>query len=270
MAEQKIHPALTISSIKNTFTVELSLENGQYLSWSELFKIHCRAYKVIDHIIPPPPPATSSIPPPKDAPRPKVVDPETWSTLDAIVSMKAMIMLQVSFNKVIHSRHSMKLVPVPTELDQAFNTMSFNPPDDQWYMDTGATSHMTTSPYTFSSYFKLSIPKHILVGNGNTIPIRGYGHMSLPSPYPPLHLKNVLHAPHLIKNLIYVRRLLTDNNLTIAFDPYGFLFTIFRRGYQSCGVIALGIYIQSPVPHSNNLPHLLPLLPFLKIYGITV
>ncbi|GKE32680.1 retrovirus-related pol polyprotein from transposon TNT 1-94, partial [Tanacetum coccineum] len=60
MAEQKIHPALTISSIKNTFTV-------------------------IDHIIPPPPPATSSTPPPKDAPPPKVVDPETWSTLDAIV-----------------------------------------------------------------------------------------------------------------------------------------------------------------------------------------
>ncbi|GJW76095.1 hypothetical protein Tco_0137777 [Tanacetum coccineum] len=85
MAEQKIHPALTISNIKNTFTVELSLENGQYLSWSELFKIHCRAYKVIDHIIPPPPPATSSTPPPKDAPPPKVVDPETWSTLDAIV-----------------------------------------------------------------------------------------------------------------------------------------------------------------------------------------
>ncbi|GKF55277.1 retrovirus-related pol polyprotein from transposon TNT 1-94, partial [Tanacetum coccineum] len=79
MAEQKIHPALTISSIKNTFTIKLSLENGQYLSWSELFKIHCRAYKIIDHIIPPPPPATSSIP------LPKVVDRKTWSTLDAIV-----------------------------------------------------------------------------------------------------------------------------------------------------------------------------------------
>ncbi|GKE83426.1 hypothetical protein Tco_1557168 [Tanacetum coccineum] len=86
MAEQKIHPALTISNIKNTFTVELSLENGQYLSWSELFKIYCRAYKVIDHIIPPLPPATSSTPPPKDAPPPKVVDLETWSTLDAINS----------------------------------------------------------------------------------------------------------------------------------------------------------------------------------------
>ena len=85
MAEQKIHPALTISSIKNTFKVELSLENGQYLSWSELFKIHCRAYKVIDHISPPPPPASSSTPPPKDTPPPKVVDPGTWSTLDAIV-----------------------------------------------------------------------------------------------------------------------------------------------------------------------------------------
>ncbi|GKA93000.1 copia protein [Tanacetum coccineum] len=85
MADEKIHPALTITSIKNTFNVQLSLENGQYLSWLEIFEIYCHAYKVIDHIIPPPPPATSSMPPLKDAPQPKVVDPETWSTLDAIV-----------------------------------------------------------------------------------------------------------------------------------------------------------------------------------------
>nr|GEV35007.1 retrovirus-related Pol polyprotein from transposon TNT 1-94 [Tanacetum cinerariifolium] len=51
----------------------------------ELFRMHCRAYKVIDHINPPPQPANSSTPPPKDAALTKVVDPETWSTLDAIV-----------------------------------------------------------------------------------------------------------------------------------------------------------------------------------------
>ncbi|GJS32364.1 hypothetical protein Tco_0530746 [Tanacetum coccineum] len=111
---------------------------------------------------------------------------------------------------------------VPTELDQAFNTMSLNSPDDQWYMETGAISYMATSPCTFSSYLNLSIPKRILIGNGYTILIYGYEHMYLPSSYLPLHLKNVLHVPHLIKNLIFIRHLSIDNNLTISFDPYGF------------------------------------------------
>ncbi|GKB89001.1 hypothetical protein Tco_0961273 [Tanacetum coccineum] len=319
MAEQKIHQALTISSIKNTFTVELSLENGQYLSWSELFKIHCHAYKVIDHIIPPTrlvleetrknkqaanasissgtacvatAPSTtlnhkhhnnntssynSPNPPPQrndNSNRGRgrnngyrgggrnggrghgrgrsnnfhqsqfqqwtPYGPWAWSPYHWASPPPSFPTAPWSRPTPPPSGSQGILGPrptqtyaastVPTELDQAFNTMSLNPPDDQWYMDTGATSHMTTSPGTFSSYFKLSIPKHILVGNGNTIPIRGYGHMSLPSPYPPLHLKNVLHAPHLIKNLISVRRLSTDNNLTIAFDPYGFFVYNFQTG----------------------------------------
>ncbi|GJY44817.1 retrovirus-related pol polyprotein from transposon TNT 1-94 [Tanacetum coccineum] len=279
MADEKIHPALTVTGIKNTFNVQLSLENGQYLSWLEIFEIYCHAYKVIDHIIPPPPPATSSMPPLKDAPQPKVVDPETWSTLDVIVlqwiystifnglmhtilepdttageawkrlkdifqdnknsravyleheftntrldnfssvsaycqelkmlsdqltnvgasvsNNRLILQLIASLNEsydIVASLiqqsdppHSMMLVSllvldrdckskqvtntastllvdysvlwevlcedwllwdlenVPTDLDQAMHTMTLNPPDDQWNMDIGATSHMTTS-----------------------------------------------------------------------------------------------------------------------------
>ncbi|GAU30653.1 hypothetical protein TSUD_224090 [Trifolium subterraneum] len=31
----------------------------------------------------------------------------------------------------------------PTDIQAAMHTLSLSPPDDQWYMDTGATSHMT-------------------------------------------------------------------------------------------------------------------------------
>ena len=41
--------------------------------------------------------------------------------------------------------------------------------------------------------------------------VHGHGHVSLPSPNHPLTLKNVLHAPKLIKNLIYVRKFTYDN-----------------------------------------------------------
>ncbi|XP_071712847.1 uncharacterized protein [Rutidosis leptorrhynchoides] len=33
----------------------------------------------------------------------------------------------------------------PTDIEQALHTMTLNPPEDTWYMDTGASSHMTGS-----------------------------------------------------------------------------------------------------------------------------
>ncbi|XP_076924131.1 uncharacterized protein LOC143586475 [Bidens hawaiensis] len=50
--DSKLHPAITISNIKNAVPITLDNETGQYTSWSELFKIHCRAYQVYDHLLP--------------------------------------------------------------------------------------------------------------------------------------------------------------------------------------------------------------------------
>ncbi|XP_071726684.1 uncharacterized protein [Rutidosis leptorrhynchoides] len=118
----------------------------------------------------------------------------------------------------------------PTDIDQAMYTMSLNPPDNDWYMDTGASSYMSGSRGSLSPYFNLSIPKHIHVGNGNTLPIRGIGDTRLNYPYPPFLLKDVLHIPNIIKNLLSVRRLTTDNNVSLTFDPYGFSVKDFKTG----------------------------------------
>ncbi|KAJ9542336.1 hypothetical protein OSB04_028842 [Centaurea solstitialis] len=93
-----------------------------------------------------------------------------------------------------------------------------------------ATSHMTPDSGILSSYFNLSKNRNITVGSGHKIPIRGYGHTNLSSPHPPLSLKNVLHAPHLIKNLVSVRKLTKDNNISVEFDPFGFSVKDFRTG----------------------------------------
>ncbi|KAL3619451.1 hypothetical protein CASFOL_037021 [Castilleja foliolosa] len=69
----KLHPAVTVTNIRNFISIILEMENGQYSSWAELFKIHCRAFEVLDHIIPPKTP-------PKTAP-----DPDLWARIDAIV-----------------------------------------------------------------------------------------------------------------------------------------------------------------------------------------
>ncbi|KAK1421243.1 hypothetical protein QVD17_23430 [Tagetes erecta] len=65
--------------------------------------------------------------------------------------------------------------------------------------------------------------KQIIVGNGTTIPVIRQGNKTLPPPFPPLKMNNILYAPNLIKNLISVRRLTTDNLISIEFDPFGFL-----------------------------------------------
>ncbi|GAU41159.1 hypothetical protein TSUD_282330 [Trifolium subterraneum] len=54
------------------------MEKSQYNTWSELFKIHARAYQVLDHIIPSSPDVVTD-PPLKDT------DPKLWPRLDAVV-----------------------------------------------------------------------------------------------------------------------------------------------------------------------------------------
>jgi hypothetical protein len=97
-------------------------------------------------------------------------------------------------------------------------------------MDTGATSHMTSSSCNLSSYFKLSKNHNIVVGNGHSVPIHGLGNTQLETPHPPLTLNNVLHAPNLIKNLVSVRKFTTDNKVSIEFDPFGFSMKDFQTG----------------------------------------
>ncbi|KAI3796959.1 hypothetical protein L1987_39646 [Smallanthus sonchifolius] len=135
---------------------------------------------------------------------------------------------------------------VPTDIDQALYTMSLNPPDHNWYMDTGATTHMTNYPGNFQSFFNNGILRNIIVGNGTTIPVNGQGNQNLQPPFPPLKLNDVLLAPKLIKNLLSVRRLTTDNWISIEFDPFGFLVKDFKT--------------RIPILRSNSSGDLYPLL----------
>ena len=43
---------LVVSNIKNHVPITLEMENVQYSTWAELFKIHALSHRVINHIIP--------------------------------------------------------------------------------------------------------------------------------------------------------------------------------------------------------------------------
>ena len=105
---------------------------------------------------------------------------------------------------------------------QAFNTLTLmDPSDNNWYMDSRATAHMSNTAGNLKSVFKNSIGKMVMVANGSKIPITTWFH-SFPTKTRPLSLNSVLVTPSIIKNLIYVRRFTKDNSCSIEFDPLGF------------------------------------------------
>lgn len=89
-------------------------------------------------------------------------------------------------------------------------------------MDSRATAHIASNPGILKSVFNLNNENSIIVGNGSTIPVYSSGSSLLPTNSRPLHLKNVLITPEIVKNLISVRRFTTDNWCSIEFNPFGF------------------------------------------------
>ncbi|XP_022004364.2 uncharacterized protein LOC110901914 [Helianthus annuus] len=83
--ESKLHPAMTISNIKNFIPITLEIKTDHYTTRAELFQVHCRAYQVFDHLEPPSPSVAAAAASTADGKSPApVVDP-SWSRLDAIV-----------------------------------------------------------------------------------------------------------------------------------------------------------------------------------------
>ena len=104
------------------------------------------------------------------------------------------------------------------------HTLSLSSLDEHFHMDTDATSHMTHSQGYFLKYFLLKHHNnhHIIVSNGNMIPVQGHGDLPISPSNLSLTLKNVLHAPKLIKNLSSILKFTRDNKITVEFDPFDF------------------------------------------------
>ncbi|XP_010431181.1 PREDICTED: uncharacterized protein LOC104715477 [Camelina sativa] len=79
---------------------------------------------------------------------------------------------------------------------EAFNTMTLTEPSTGgWYMDTGATAHLASSPDMLHSIFNLNTKDSVIVGDSSSIPVSLSGFTSLPSKSRPLNLHNVLITP---------------------------------------------------------------------------
>lgn len=110
-----------------------------------------------------------------------------------------------------------------TDYSQAFQTMTLaDPTAADWYLDSGATSHMASSEGILKSKIIKDVNHSVIVGNGSRIPVTSSGNAILNTPSRSLSLNQVLITPQIVKNLISVRRFTKDNFCTVEFDPFGF------------------------------------------------
>ena len=103
---------------------------------------------------------------------------------------------------------------------QAFSTLGIsgkiNSPS-QWYFDSGASNHMTSSSKHFSKLKPYDGQIQVHAANGTTIPITSVGDIAHSLP-----LHDVFCSNNLSTNLISVGQLV-DNNCNVSFSSSGCL-----------------------------------------------
>ncbi|KAK4276114.1 hypothetical protein QN277_019103 [Acacia crassicarpa] len=118
--------------------------------------------------------------------------------------------------------------------------------DPDWYLDSGATTHVTHDESNIPE--KSGIRKHdsISVGDGFDLSVNCSGNSSVSvSPTASLHLSDVLHVPSMSKNLLSIYRLCLDNNILISFFSNVYVIKDLRthkelfRGYTKTGLYPL-------------------------------
>nr|CDH30699.1 putative Ty1-copia-like retrotransposon [Cercis chinensis] len=88
-----------------------------------------------------------------------------------------------------------------------------------WFLDTGATHHVTSDLANLSLHNPFSGDDKVIVGNGKGLYVLHTGHSSIPTSQGALLLKNVLHVPKIAANLVSVQKLCHDNNAYVEFYP---------------------------------------------------
>jgi histone deacetylase 1/2 len=120
-------------------------------------------------------------------------------------------------------------VPSPVDPVAFFNNLSVAgtsaqtpPSSSDWYLDTGASTHMSSNSGNLHTSSVVHPSTSITVGNGARLSVSHSASTSIPTSASPLLLNQVPVSPSLVKNLISVRKLTRDNNVSIEFDPHGF------------------------------------------------
>jgi hypothetical protein len=95
--------------------------------------------------------------------------------------------------------------------------------DPNWYVNSGATDHITGELEKLTVRNKYQGGDQIHMVSGAGMDISHIGHAVVNTPHRPIHLNNILYVPKARKNLISVHRLTIDNSIFVELHPFFFL-----------------------------------------------
>ncbi|WVZ62530.1 hypothetical protein U9M48_012269 [Paspalum notatum var. saurae] len=95
--------------------------------------------------------------------------------------------------------------------------------DPNWYVDTGATDHITHDLERLSTKERYIGNDRVQVANGAGLNIAHTGNSFISTAHHQLQLKQILHVPKINRHLISVHKLVSDNNAYAEFHPHCFL-----------------------------------------------
>jgi uncharacterized membrane protein YgcG len=117
--------------------------------------------------------------------------------------------------------------------------------DPDWYVDTGATDHITHDLDRLTTKERYTGGDQVHVASGSGLSITHVGNSLVTGLDRPLYLKHILHVPQINKHLLSVRKLVLDNNAFVEFHPNCFFVkdritkTILLRGGCKHGLYTL-------------------------------
>ncbi|CAI5963376.1 unnamed protein product [Closterium sp. NIES-64] len=104
-----------------------------------------------------------------------------------------------------------------------------NTPSNAWFLDTGATQHMTHSASFLTNVGAPRDVKRVVFGNNKSLPVVGVGSTRLIVDSGPVDITNVLHVPGLKVNLLSVTQLAKKD---VKFTIDGATMNLFWKGKQ--------------------------------------
>ena len=133
-------------------------------------------------------------------------------------------------------------------------------PDHSWFVDSGATNHITSSLNNLSLHAPYNGGDKVSVGNGKQLSIShvGFGQLHTQTkPVSIITLPHVLHVPNIKKNLISVSQLTNDHNVVAEFHSNMCLIKDKSTGIVLLqGLLKDGLYQLLPASNSTiNIKH---------------
>lgn len=107
---------------------------------------------------------------------------------------------------------------LPKKNPHALVAQTHSAPPDQWYLYSGASSHVTSNLNCLGDYQPYHGSETLQIGNGEGLLITHLGTSNIDTDSVNLLLTNVLCVPGITKNLLSISQLLRDNPITVEFN----------------------------------------------------